>query len=60
MVENIFSVEHYEKILPPEIYKRISAVPSVNCDKISEMVFEPGSNQPKNLRDMRTVTEGFT
>ena len=60
MVDNIFQADYYEKLLPPEIYKRISVIPSINCDKISEMVFEPDSNQSKNLRDMRTVTEGFT
>ena len=59
MVDNIFQSERYQKLLPPDIFNRISAISSVNCDKISELVFEPGSSQPRNLRDMRTVNEGF-
>ena len=34
-VPNIFENEHYRRLLPPEVYKQISEIPSLNCDKIS-------------------------
>ena len=58
VIENPFQSDHFRRILPPEIYNRISGIPSLNCDRISQVVFEAGSGHRKNLEVMRGVNEG--
>lgn len=57
-VENIFQSEHYQHILPPDVYNRLAGIPTLNCDKISQFVFEPTSFQARNLKAMRAITVG--
>lgn len=43
-LENIFKNEHYREILPPVVYAKITKTPTVNCDRIKDLKFDPTPN----------------